>query len=136
MVINNYGIGHLMWLGDSASRQRTWAHLQEVTARQEQLREEHDERIREAGPAVGDMVALGPLLRGVVVSISGSPPKATVAWDEPTGRGGGTIRMQDTRWLRDLQAVARPAAPPALPLPEEPLQLLPEALQDADAELA
>jgi hypothetical protein len=114
-------------MADPAYRTRTWAFLRECTARQEQLQQEADDAIREAGPKVGDTVALGPLQRGVVVSITGSPPRATVAWDGPTGRGGGTVRMQDTRWLKDLQIVEQPAlqqAPESLLLAEPTADLI------------
>jgi hypothetical protein len=124
-------------LDDPAYRSRTWAFLQECTARQEQLRQEQDELIREAGPKVGDLVHVTPLQLARVVSISGSPPVATIAWEAPTGRGGATASRSEQRPLRDLVGVfEQPAEQIALPLPEEPLQALPEAVQIPGAELA
>lgn len=75
-------------ISDPAYRARTWSFLAECTARGEQLRQEEDERILAAGPKVGDLVHITPLQLARVVSISGSPPVATIAWEAPTGRGG------------------------------------------------
>jgi hypothetical protein len=134
--MNSYGMGHEMWRADAAARNRTWAHLQECTARQEQLRQEQDELTREAGPRVGDLVHVTALQLARVVSISGSPPVATIAWEAPTGRGGATVRMQEERWLRDLVAAPEQhASPPLLPLPEPAPELLPGACETAPTEL-
>jgi hypothetical protein len=90
-------------MSDPAYRARTWARLDECTARQEQIRAEQDQQILNAGPQVGDEVQLSPMLRGRVVSIDGSPPLATIRWEQPTGRAGQTASRSEQRWLRDLQ---------------------------------
>jgi hypothetical protein len=82
-------------------------------------------------------VHVTPLQLARVMSISGSPPMATIAWEAPTGRGGQTASRSEQRALRDLVAAPeQPAEQIALPLPEEPLQALPETVQIPDAELA
>jgi hypothetical protein len=117
-------------MADPAYRTRTWAFLSECTARGEQLRIEEDERIREAGPKVGDLVHVTALQVARVVSISGSPPVATIAWEAPTGRGGATASRSEQRALRDLVAAPeQPAEQIALPLPEEPLEARPAAVK-------
>jgi hypothetical protein len=124
-------------LDDPAYRARTWAFLRECGEKGERLRAETDAAIIEAGPRIGDLVHITPLQLARVVSISGSPPIATIAWEAPTGRGGQTATRSERRPLRDLVGVfEQPAEQIALPLPEEPLQALPEAVQIPGAELA
>jgi hypothetical protein len=88
---------------DPAHRAAVFAHFAECVARQERLREEQDQAIREAGPDVGDWVVLSPLLRGKVMAITGSPPWATIESLVPTGKAGKLCRHTERRELRTLR---------------------------------
>jgi hypothetical protein len=101
--MSTFGFYHELRMSDPGYRAKMWQQLQECRERQQRVIDEAEAAIRVAGPKEGDLVLITPLQVARVVSISGSPPWATVEVWLPTGRAGELCRRTEQRELRSLR---------------------------------